>query len=199
MVHPYGVSLVDQGLHVESVASTSLRNPMSPGHPAMAAQSTWRPPPTSGAQLYARSPSPVPVAPEMPNLRDRISELLLANYALTGNAEWIGIRDRATTIFAVQPPATIAARTNQTRTSPPPPQPRRILFPPPLAPTPRRASLPLPSLSATAAGELETDSTRILDVSMMLDGNYNATADPEWLQIGSRLRSCYRDDCSVFR
>ena len=174
---------------------------MSPGCTAMAAQSTWRPPPpTSGALLYARSPSPTPlIAPEMPNLRgvrDRISELLLANYALTGNAEWIGIRDRATTIFAVQPPA--AARTNQTRTSPPPQQPRRILFPPPRAPTPRRASLPLPSLSATA-GELETDSTRILDVSMMLDGNYNATADPEWLQIGSRLRSCYRDECSVFR
>ena len=171
---------------------------MSPSRPAMAAPSTWRPPPTSGAQLYARSPSPVPVAPEMPNLRgvrDRISELLLANYALTGNAEWIGIRDRATTIFAVQPPATAAK--NLTRASTPPPQPRPILFPPPLAPTPRRASLPLPSLSA-ASGEWETDSTRILDVSMMLDGNYNATADPEWLQIGSRLRSCYRDDCPVF-
>ena len=48
----------------------------------------------------------------MPNLRgvrDRISELLLANYALTGNAEWIGIRDRATTIFAAPPPATAAS------------------------------------------------------------------------------------------
>merc|ERR1719433_1806387 len=100
----------------------------------MAAQSTRRPPPTSGALLYARSPSPVPVAPEMPNLRgvrDRISELLLANYALTGNAEWIGIRDRATTIFAVQPPSTAAK--NLTRASTPPPQPRQILFPPPLA------------------------------------------------------------------
>ena len=49
----------------------------------------------------------------MPNLRgvrDRISELLLANYALTGNAEWIGIRDRANTIFAVQPPTTAASK-----------------------------------------------------------------------------------------
>ena len=184
---------------------------MSPGRPAMAAQSTWRPPPpTSGTLLHARSPSPStggpapPVAPEMPNLRgvrDRISELLLANYALTGNAEWIGIRDRATTIFAATPPPATAASTakNQNRASTPPQQPPRITFPPPSrAPAPtRRASLPLPSLSASA-GELETDSTRILDVSMMLDGNYNATADPEWLQIGSRLRSCYRDDCPVF-
>lgn len=164
---------------------------MSPSCFTMAAQPgqpTWRPPTTSSPQLYARSPlgqtaaAPPPVPPEMPNLRgmyDRISELLLDNYALTGNADWIGLRDQATTIFAV--PNTSTAR-KPLPTSPPP---RALPTPPTLTPSPV-------SSPTCSAKEWDIDSTRVLDVSMMLDGNYNATADPEWLEIGSRMRSCYR-------
>ena len=158
----------------------------------MAAQSAWRPP-TSNPQLYARSTSALgqtaapQVPPEMPSLRgmsDRISELLLDNYALTGNADWIGLRDRATTIFAADTTTATTKKGAQLQTSPP----LSRALPPP---TPTQ--VPSPSWSAK---EWEIDSTRILDVSMMLDGNYNATADPEWLEIGSRMRSCCRDVCT---
>ena len=92
---------------------------------------------------------------------------------------------QATTIFAV--PNTSTAK-KPLPTSPPP---RALPPPPPTLTTPPVSS---PTCSAK---EWDIDSTRVLDVSMMLDGNYNATADPEWLEIGSRMRSCYRDDCSV--
>ena len=163
---------------------------MSPSCFTMAAQSTRRPPPNSSPQLYA--PSRIPfgqtaapqVPPEMPSLRgmyDRISELLLDNYALTGNADWIGLRKQATTIFAV--PTTATTRKGAPlQTSPL----QRVL-----PPSPMPTQVPSPTW--------EIDSTRILDVSMMLDGNYNATADPEWLEIGSRMRSCYRDDCPALQ
>ena len=146
-------------------------------------------PSTSGPELCTRRhfaadspppppvPAPPPAMPATPSLRnvyDRISEMLLDNYALTGNADWIGMRDRATAIFAAA--ATVTATKKPLHTLPP------LTFPP--TPTARVSS---PSW--------EIDSTKILDVSMMLDGNYNATADPEWLEIGSRMRSCYRDDC----
>ena len=119
-----------------------------------------------------QTPSRVPPTPEMPSLQgmhDRISELLLDNYVITGNADWIALRNQATTIFSVATSTT--TRNAPVKTSP---------LPRALPPT-----------------EWDIDSTRILDVSMMLDGNYNATADPEWLEIGSRIRSCYRDFCPV--
>lgn len=100
----------------------------------------------------------------MQGMYDRISELLLDNYVITGNADWIALRNQATTIFSV-------ATSTTTRNAPAKTAP---------------VSRALPPI------EWDIDSTRILDVSMMLDGNYNATADPEWLEIGSRIRSCYR-------